>query len=346
MSFSPISHGEPPGPMGLTGPREKGVALILVIMAVFLLSVTVLNTKAGVDLAEEIAISAAQEMQAYYLARSGLALFREALAEDDNKVDSYEDDWALANKMGTIPIADVGWVIGSVADEEGKFNVLDLVNEDGETDEDTDASALRLEDLLETLGLPQSRAIEIVDSLIDWMDFDGSVTGSGAEDPYYSSLASPYDCANTKPTSMEDLSLVKGIGPVLLRSGEKDVPPLDKFLTVHGEKKGGDKYRRVNINTAPLEVIMALSLELDKRLAEEIIETRISEPFENPTQIKDVPGFPGDEFYSNELAFLIDVASDHFSATITGETPSASSRAYGVFKRQGKEVDLVYYRGF
>ncbi len=346
MSFSPIFPCKPCRPVSAACGGERGVALILVVMAVFLLSVTVLNTKAGVDLAEEIAVSAAEETRAFYLARSGLALVREALAEDDTQVDSYEDDWAAANRMGSIPIADIGWAVGQVADEEGKFNILDLVNDDGETDDDTYAAALRLEDLLVILGLSQSSAAEIVDSLIDWMDYDGSVTGSGAEDPYYSSLTPPYPCANTKPPSLEDLALVKGIGPLLLRSGEGEVPPLEKFLTVHGEKKGGDKFRRININTAPLEVIMALSPEIDEGLAEEIIQSRISEPFDNPTEVKDVPGFPGDEFYSNELAFLIDVASDHFSASVIGETPSASSRAYGVFKRRGKSVKLVYYRGF
>jgi general secretion pathway protein K len=320
--------------------------MILAIIAVFLLSVAVLQTRAGVNLAEEISVRSAQEAQAFYLARSGLALVREALAEDDPEVDSYSDDWAAANKMGAIPIADVGWAIGQIKDEEGKFNVLDLVNEDGETDEDTDIAALRLEDLLVILQLPESKAVEIVDSLVDWMDFDDSTTGFGAEDPYYSSLTPSYQCANAKPSSVEDLALVKGIGPVLLHTGEGDVPPLSDFLTVHGKKKTGDRFRKVNINTAPLEVIMALSPEIDRGLAEEIIEFRVDEPFDNPAQVKDVPGFPGEEFYSNVLAFLIDTASDHFSARIVGETSSASSRAYGVFNRQGDTVNLVYYKGF
>jgi general secretion pathway protein K len=325
---------------------DKGIAMILVIIAVFLLSVAVLQTRAGVNLAEEIAVSSAREIQAFYLARSGLALVREALAEDDPQVDSYDDDWAAANTMGAIPIADVGWAIGNVADEEGKFNVLDLVNEDGETDEDTEMAALRLEDLLVILQVPESRAVEIVDSLVDWMDFDGSVTGSGAEDPYYSSLSPPYSCANAKPYSVEDLALIKGIGPVLLHAGEDDIPPLSDYLTVHGKKKTGDRFRRVNINTAPLQVIMALNTEISRELAEEIIEYRVDEPFNNPAQVKDVPGFPGEEFYSNELAFLIDTASDNFSARIIGETSLASSRAYGVFNRKGETVNLVYYKGF
>ena len=322
------------------------MAMILAILAVFLLSVAVLQTRAGVDLAEGISVNVAQEIQAFYLARSGLALVREALVEDDPQVDSYGDDWAAANRMGAIPIADLGWAIGKVVDEEGKFNVLDLFNDDGETDEDADAAALRLENLLMNLGLSESRAVEIVDSLIDWMDFDDSVTGSGAEEPYYSSLTPPYACANAKPPSVEDLALVKGIGQVMLHSGEGESPPLADFLTVHGNKNAGDRFRKININTASLEVIMALSPEIDQRLAEEIIEFRTDEPFNNSPQVKEVPGFPGEEFYSNELALLIDTASNHFSARIIGETPSASSQAYGVFRRQGETVNLVYYRGF
>jgi len=320
--------------------------MLLAIMAVFLISVAVLQTRAGVNVAEEITVSSAQETQAFYLARSGLALVREALAEDDPDVDSYSDDWAAANELGAIPIADVGWAIGKVADEEGKFNVLDLVNQDGESDENTDMAALRLEDLLVLLGLDEPRAVEIVDSLIDWMDFDDSTTGSGAEDHYYSSLVPSYSCANAMPTSVEDLALVKGIGLVLLSRGEGEIPPLSDYITVHGKKKAGDKFRRININTAPLEVIEALSPEINLDLAEEIVAYRNEEPFKSAAEIKEVPGFPGDEFYSNELAQLIDTSSDHFSARIIGETASASSRAYGVFSRQGETVSLVYYKGF
>jgi len=346
MSSWPTCPADPPlSPKG-TWKGEKGVALILVTMAVFLLTVAVLGTKSGVDLAEEIVVGTAEETKAFFIARSGLALVEAVLGEDDADVDSYEDDWAAANTMGAIPVSDMGWVIGHVSDEEGKFNVLDLVNDNGETDENTDAAAFRLQDLLEILGLPRSRAVEIVDSLIDWMDFDGSVTGAGAEDAYYSSLPSPYPCANAAPLSLEDLALVKGIGRVLLWSGEGEAPPLEKFLTVHGQKKAGDKFRRVNINTAPMEVLMALAPEIDERLGQEILESRLDLPFESPAEIKDVPGFPGDEFYSNELAGLIDVASSHFAATITGETMVASARVYGVFQRKGESVDLVYYRGF
>lgn len=335
----------------VAGEGQKGVALLLAVVSVFLLTVAVLQTRAGVNLAEEIAIRTAQEMQALYMARSGLAMVREALNEDDPQVDSFQDDWAAANEMGAVPIAEVGWAIGKVSDEEGKFNVLDLVNEDGESDEYTDFAAQRFFELLLDLGVSDSRADEIVDSLIDWMDFDGAVTGTGAEDLYYASLNNPYSCPNDLPDSIDDLSLVKGIGPVLLYQGEGEVPPLIDFITVYGDKRPGDRFRRVNLNTAPVGIIRTLIPEMNPQLAEEIVASRDAESFKSAAEIKDVPGFP-DELYNADmgngikLADLIDVSSGHFSARITGETTMASSKVYGVFKRKGESVKLVYYRGF
>ncbi len=333
------------------GQGQRGIALILAVVSVFLLTVAVLQTRAGVNLAEEIAISTAQEMQALYMARSGLAIVREALAEDDTQVDSYQDDWAAANEIGAVPIAEVGWAIGKVSDEEGKFNVLDLVNDDRESDDYTDLAAERLFELLLEIGVSDSRAEEIVDSLIDWMDDDGAVTGAGAEDLYYASLDNPYSCPNDFPVAIDDLSLVKGIGPVLLYQGEGEVPPLIDFVTIYGDKKPGDRFRRTNLNTAPLEMILTLSPEMDRQLAEEIVASRDEETFKSAAEIKDVPGFP-DEMYNADmgnnikLADLIDVSSDYFSARIIGETTRASSKVYGVFERKGGSVKLVYYRGF
>ena len=328
--------------------------MILAVVCVFLLTVAVFQTRAGVNLAEEIAISVAQETQALYMARSGLAMVRDALIEDEAEVDSYQDDWAAANDIGAVPIADVGWAIGKVSDEEGKFNILDLVNDNGESDDYTEFAAQRLFDLLLFIGIPDSRADEIVDSLIDWMDEDGAVTGSGAEDLYYASLDNPYSCPNDLPAGIDDLSLVKGIGPVLLYQGEDDVPPLIDHITVYGDKKAGDRFRRVNINTAPLGIISSLIPAMDPQLAEDIVASRDEEPFRTAPEIKDVPGFP-DEMYNEEvpgfpddikLSVLIDVSSNHFSARITGETARASSKVYGVFKRTGNSAKLVYYRGF
>jgi hypothetical protein len=123
------------------------------------------------------------------------------------------------------------------------------------------------------------------------------------------------------------------------------------IITVYGDKKSGDRFRRSNLNTATVEMILTLSPEMDQQLAEEIVVSRDAEPFKSAAGIKDVPGFP-DEMYNVDmgnnikLADLIDVSSGYFSARIIGETTMASSKTYGVFERKGESVKLVYYRGF
>ncbi len=327
---------------------ERGVALLMAIVAVLLLSVVVLDTRAGVNLFEDIAYNAAYELQTEYIARSGLALVQAALAKDDVKVDSFSDDWAAANSAGTIPIADIGWVSGRVEDEEGKLDINALVNNDGETDEETAKAAGRLWSLLTSLGISNKRADEIVDSLTDWMDEDNIALENGAEERYYSDLPGPYSCPNERLRTVGELALVKGVGGALLNRGEGDIPPLRKFVTIYGRRDG-----KININTASAEVLMSLTPKgvggvdyiIDRDLAEEIISVRSDAPFQTTNELKERVADFHEDLY-NQVLSLIDVNSSHFSAVITGETERSSSTAAGVFARQGEHVSLVYYRGF
>lgn len=326
---------------------ERGVALLMAIVAVFLLSLVVMDTRAGVDLYERIAYSMADELQTQYLARSGLSLLQGGLEEDDPAVDSFSDDWALVNKAGSVPLGDLGWVVARVEDEEGKLDVNRLVDSEGSPDEESpDSMFYRLRTLLDSLGLPPDRSDEIVDSLIDWIDPDSSPRPNGAEDEYYSTLPVPYECPNGAFKTIGELALVKGIGSLLLDRGEGDVPPLKRYLTVYGDPGGS-----ININTAPVEVIMSLTPEgteyvISREIAEEVLAARDEEPFANRNELKArVVDFHEDLF--NQVSNMIDVNSSHFSAEIIGETERSSSAAFGVLSRDGSgSVNLVYYRGF
>jgi len=322
--------------------EESGVALLMVLVAVLLMTVVVMDTRAGVDLFENIAVSSADELQTSYLARSGLSLGIKALEEDEVSYDSFNDDWAAANKMGAVPVSNLGWVTAKLQDEEGKLEVNRLVKQDGTPDE---AVADRLWTLLYSLGLAAERSDEIVDSLIDWIDPDGTKRPDGGEDGYYSSLANPYSCPNRKINTIGEIGLVKGIGNAFLFRGEGEVPALVNYITIFGDPEG-----RININTASVEVLMSLTPEgseyvIDRDIAEEILDARLEAPFESTSGLKEaVPGI--DQFFYNQIQPLIDVASSHFSIDVIGETERASSRAYGILKRTGQVAKLVYYRGF
>ena len=327
--------------------EERGVALLMAIVAVLLLSVVVLDTRAGVNLFEDIAYNTAYELQTEYIARSGLALVQAALKEDDASVDSFSDDWAIANSAGTIPVAQTGWVSGKIEDEEGKLDLDALVNNGGETDGETAKAAGRLWELLTSIGIDETRADEIVDSLTDWMDQDTVVMENGAEDQYYSDLPRPYSCPNERLRTVGELALVRGVGQALLDRGEGDIPPLRRFVTIYGGPN-----RKININTAAPEVLMSLTPKgvegfeyiIDRDLADEIVTARSEAPFETTNELKErVPDFHEDLY--NQVLSLIKVNSGHFSAVITGETERSSSTATAVFARQAGDVSLVYYRG-
>jgi general secretion pathway protein K len=325
---------------------EQGVALLMAVVAIFLLSVVVLDTRANVDLFERLAYSSAQEIQTDYLARSGLALIQAALEEDEIEVDSFSDDWAAANDIGAVPVGDVGWVTAVVEDEDGKLDVNRLVDQSGEID---GVAAARLWTLLVSSGLEDDRADEIVSSLIDWIDEDGIVEPGGAEDQHYAGLSKPYPISNARMQTVGEIALVKGIGPILLNHGEEDIPPLRRLITVYGDPSG-----LVNINTAPVEVLLSLTPDnvegvnyfIDRDLAEEVVRIRQEAAFESKTELKErVMDFHEDLY--NQVSPLIDVKSSHFSARVLGETENSSSRASGVFQREADgQVRLVYYRGF
>lgn len=325
---------------------EEGVALLMAVVAILILSLAVITARGSVDLFEKLAYSSAQEIQTDYLARSGLGLIQAALEEDGVEVDSFDDDWAAANSMGAVPVGSIGWVTAEVEDEDGKLDVNRLVDQNGEVDP---FMAARLWTLLISLGMADDRADEIVSSIIDWIDEDGITEPGGAEEPYYKGLPRPYPISNSRLRTVGEIALVKGVGSILLDRGEEDIPPLRRFITVNGDPSG-----LININTAPVEVLISLTPDdveginyfIDRDLALEVVRVREEAPFGSKTELKErVMDFHEDLF--NQISPLIDVKSSHFSARVLGETEQASSRASGVFQRAGDgQVRLVYYRGF
>jgi general secretion pathway protein K len=97
---------------------------------------------------------------------------------------------------------------------------------------------------------------------------------SGAENIYYQSLSQPYRCKNGPLETLQELSLVKGFTPEII----KRVSP---HLTVNGTLA-------VNVNTASAEVLMSLDLQISRDTAEAIIEYRQTEPVKSVAQLETI----------------------------------------------------------
>jgi len=104
-----------------------------------------------------------------------------------NDSDSTEDFWA--ESLPPVPV-DGATVEGCIIDLNGKFNLNNLVDEEGKPAE-IEFEQLKL--LLAALNIDSAKA----DAIRDWIDRDLDATGAqGAEDDFYTGQTPPYRAAN------------------------------------------------------------------------------------------------------------------------------------------------------
>jgi hypothetical protein len=123
-------------------------------------------------------------------------------------------------------------------------------------------------------------------SLADWIDSDSNAPSSGAETPYYKTLKQPYSTRNGRLRSVEELSMVKGFTPEIIAM-------IRPFVTVYAEQSGSYSIAlsRININTAPLEVIVALDKNITKTMAQRVLEVRRRKAFKSIGELAQISGF-------------------------------------------------------
>ena len=240
-----------------------GIALIIVLLAVaVIVAVTVeFNRSARSDIYD--AANFRDRTGLLYAAKSGISLGRAELLADTNGFDALTEEWAEPLEEKDINDADIRVTI---EDESGKIPV-NLLLSGNAYNPDIQQMLLRLLRLPE-FKLSQEQSEEIVASLKDWMDSDNELTAGGAESDYYLRLPRPYACKNAPLDCMEELLMVKGITKDLYY-GTEDKPGLVRCLTVYGDGK-------ININTAPEEVLRALANDVTPAMAEHLDDYRRS----------------------------------------------------------------------
>ncbi|MEM7540229.1 MAG: type II secretion system minor pseudopilin GspK [Pseudomonadota bacterium] len=108
---------------------------------------------------------------------------------------------------------------------------------------------------------------EIVPAILDWIDPDSNTRfPNGAEDEYYGQLDEPYRSANRHFADISELRLVRGIT-------EEIYERLRPFVTVLPITTA------INVNTAPIEILMSLGPGIDEITAEQIVNAREAQPY-------------------------------------------------------------------
>jgi len=255
----------------------EGVILIALLWILVALSAIALSFSRE-SFVEVAAARNAQSLEnAYFLARSGIALTVYQLLEKRLAASAPQ-----AETLGELDLLDLGIATGSIGggvyrvdiqDESGKINV-NLVQE----------SQLRA--LVEASGIDRPDSDIITDSILDWRDADSITRLNGAEDDYYQTLNPPYKAKNGRLDTVEELLLVRGVtadyfygypqraadGSVVYRYG------LSRYLTVYSTRE------QININCAPLPVLLSIP-GMPPQAAQAIYDRRHVKPFKSMEEV-------------------------------------------------------------
>jgi general secretion pathway protein K len=255
--------------------RERGIAAItaILIVAVAASAATLMLAQQSAMLDQTMLI--ASRAQADQYARAGLDWARGILLEDvaTSSFDSLDEGWA--QPIAGLPV-ERAVVAGSIADEQGKFNLNNLLTNPAQASPQDVEIFKRI---LDSQGL----APELADAVVDWIDANDDLTSTaGAENPYYLALAKPYRAANQPLIQLEELYRVRGFDAATVRKLRPYVTALP-----------GAQHTTVNINTTNAIVLAALLPKVPKEQIATLVATRLGKPMKSQDAIiawlKDIP---------------------------------------------------------
>ncbi len=329
--------------MGLTTAsfsRQRGVALIIVLWVIMVLSLLITGFAFRMHVETQVASFSRKELKAEMLARSGIEIARMSLIQSvltNAGYDALNQAWATNDELYVDHALGEGKFNVSVIDEESKLPINKLTQD-------------QLKRLTETLGLDPLDGDVIVDSVLDWIDEDDLHRLNGAESDYYESLSPPYSCKNGPLDRVEELLLIRGVtkeiyGGQPTAEDEPARPGLGDLVTTLSSGQ-------VNVNTATGPVLQAL-LGLD--------ESQISVIMNRRDGGDGVPGTDDDQpFHSvgeflaqlgalpaaaqQQLNALLTVNSTFFTVKSTGEVGGVKRTVIAVLNRQGGDVKIVTWK--
>lgn len=274
--------------------NQRGIALMMVLWALTILMVIVLSFSFMTGTETHSTLSFKEGIENKFLAEAGV---ERGIMELFYRKQNFNTEGAGVWKTDATPY--------TVQMGNGYYTVK-LTDENGKVDINA-ASDVILKNLVLNLGASGELADIIVDSIMDWKDSDDLHRLHGAESDYYMSLQNAYKAKNANFESLEELQMIKGISSEILygNSGKKG---LIDCLTVNS------KNRLVNVNAAPLEVLMAIP-GMTQELAAGIIAFRESVEIRN---MADIQGLLGTNYATMSQYITIGIMGNVFTIEASG----------------------------
>ena len=285
--------------------HNKGMALLMTLLVVTLLSVLILGMHSRSLLALTKAKNSVNSLNASYVMRSGVSAAMGFLERDarETSIDSLSEAWA--QEIVRFPVGD-GTVSIRIGDEASRFNINTLVTPQGEIN---DKAVERFGRLLRLVGSKEA----LSETVAEW-------------------LRSNRERLSYTFRDASELRLVPEVG-------SEAVNKVEKYVTVYTDRMNE---RNININTVGREVLLALSPQLNEALVEGIIGHRQATPFQEIGEVKRVQGI-NDEILST-FSDVIDVKSSSFSVWAEAKVADVVRRGSALVIRNGTKVRLMAWK--
>ena len=260
--------------------EQKGVALITVMLIVALIAILATQMTSRLQLQMQRTANIASNQQAYWYAMGAEAFAKRLLVESfkkDKNVTHLNQIWAQGEN--TFPV-DFGEITGEITDLQSCFNLNALRVDNGSaSNRQTSAKSLArkaFEELVIAIsieGVDNFQVDSMADALMDWLDANENITGSGgAEDSDYASKEYPYLAANNYLASIEELRVIEYF----------TVPVINK-LKEYTCVLPNTNMNKVNVNTIAQdqpEILQAM-LGISKNQATQALSGRDEKGFKN-----------------------------------------------------------------
>jgi general secretion pathway protein K len=274
---------------------ERGIALIIVMIAIFVLAALAWKFAAYMKVETTLARNANHEAELEWLGRSGVEYARYVISMEGQcaPFDSLNQVWAGGSSDPCAtngPLAEVqrevqlgehkGSFTWKITDLESKWNINSTAAPGGER---------ILDQALVLMGVDAGELPSLTGAIIDWIDPDDKTHLEGAENDYYHGLNPPYDAKNGPIDDMSELLMVRGITPELYWGGvSTNHPPgaIQQSFNRNGQPVAAPSYPfglvdlftpvsagRININTASAEVLQVVP-GVDPAMAAAIVAGR------------------------------------------------------------------------
>lgn len=285
--------------------NQKGMALLMTLLIVALLSVLALGLNSRSLLALTRAKHSVLALGASYTLRSGLSAAMAFLEKDasESAIDTLAETWA--HEVRDFPVGE-GTVSIRIDDEASRFNVNTLVTPRAKVD---DRAVERFGRLLASVGDEPRLAA----SVAEWLR---SQTERSAH---------PF-------RDVSELRLVPG----MTREALERIEP---HVTVH---TGGKAGTTINVNTVGPAVLAALSPRLTDTLVTAIIEHRKEHPFRQIGDLKRVPGMNDEILFT--FGDVIDVRSSTFSVRADAKVSDVVRSGTAIVSRDRGRVKVVAWK--